>query len=97
MVSPLRRYVFGITGEDVVQVSVRVGGSTLVVPTHAPNSARARAAGLGSGARWFLAILGRPTDNSNPPAFVRGLDTRGRAQGPASVSCVESTEPQQCP
>jgi hypothetical protein len=97
MVSPSRRYVFGMAGGDVARVSVRVGGSTLVVPTHAPNSARARAAALGSGVRWFLAILDRPSGNSNPPALVRGLDARGHALGAASVSCVESAEPQQCP
>jgi hypothetical protein len=97
MVSPSRRYVFGVAGDDVAQVSVRVGRSILVVPIHAPNSTRARATGLGSGARWFLAILNRPTGNANPPALVRGLDARGRALGSASVSCVESSEPQQCP
>lgn len=96
MASPSRRYVFGMTGSDVTQVSVRVGDSTLVVPTHAPNPARARAAGLSSSARWFLAILNRPTGNSDPPALVRGLDARGHVLGSASVSCVESTEPQQC-
>lgn len=97
VVSPLRRYVFGVAGDDLARVSVRVGGSALTVPTHALETARAHAAGLPAGARWFLAILGRPAGNSNPPAFVRGLDAQGRVLGPARVSCVESSEPQQCP
>lgn len=97
VVSPLRRYVFGLAGGDVTRVSVRVGGSTLVVPTYMPSFARAQAVDLGSGARWFLAILQRPAGNSDPPALVRGLDARGRALGPARVSCVESAEAQHCP
>jgi hypothetical protein len=96
VVSPLRRYVFGVTGGDVAQVSLRVGGNTQVVPTRVPDSASARAAGLSPGTHWFIAILDRPTGNSNPPAIVRGLDAESRPLGPAHVSCIETAEPQQC-
>jgi hypothetical protein len=96
VVSPLRRYVFGVTGGDVAQVSLRVGGHTQLVPTRAPAAARARSAGLPAGARWFIAILNRPAGNANPPAVVRGLDAESHSLGPARFSCVETAEPQQC-
>jgi hypothetical protein len=96
VVSPLRRYVFGVTGDDVAQVSLRTGSHAQIVSTRAPDAPRARAAGLPAGTRWFIAILNRPAGNSNPPVLVRGLDAKSRPLGPARFSCVETAEPQQC-
>jgi hypothetical protein len=96
VVSPQRRYVFGVTGGDVAQVSVRTGGFAQVVPTHASDTAGVHAAGLPSGVRWFLVILSRPAGNSSPPAVVRGLDAKHHTLGSAGVSCVETAEQQQC-
>jgi hypothetical protein len=96
VVSPLRRYVFGVAGSEVAQVSVHAGATVRVVSTHELDAAHARAAGLPVRVRWFLAILARPTDNSDPPALVQGLGNRGHALGPALLSCVETNEQQQC-
>jgi hypothetical protein len=93
VVSPLRRYVFGVSGNDVAQVSVSVGSSTQTVATHALHVG---AAGLSRGVRWFMAVLDRPAGASNPPAVVRGIDTEHRALGPARVSCVETGEAESC-
>ena len=96
VVSPQRRYVFGVSGDDVAQVSVRVGSSTQTVATHELDAARAGAAGLSGGMRWFVAVLNRPAGASNPPAVVRGVDAEHRALGPARMSCVETGEAESC-
>jgi hypothetical protein len=96
MVSPLRRYVFGVTGREVPQVSVRVAKLTRTVPTRAAADPSARAAGLPSGVRWFLVALPRPTHGSDPAALVRAVDTQRRPHGPTHVSCVETAEPRSC-
>jgi hypothetical protein len=96
VVSPLRRYVFGVAGSEVAQVSVHAGATVRVLPTHELAAAHARAAGLPVGVRWFLAILDRPTGNLNPPALIRALDAQGHTLGPAHLSCVETNEQQQC-
>jgi hypothetical protein len=96
VVSPLRRYVFGVAGSEVARVTLRVGDATQSLATRAPNRTSARNADLPAGVRWFVAVLNRPTDGSDPAAFVRGLDTSGRPLGPIRTSCVETDEPQSC-
>ena len=96
VVSPLRRYVFGVTGENVARVSVSVGGSVQTVPTHVLDAARSRAGGLPPRVRWFLAVLDRPASSSNPPALVHALDAEGHVLGPTHASCVETSEREQC-
>jgi hypothetical protein len=96
VVSPLRRYVFGLSGDGVARVSVRVGSSTQTVATHALDTARVGAAGLPDGVRWFVAVLERPAGATNPPALVRGIDAEHRTLGPARVSCVETSEAESC-
>jgi hypothetical protein len=96
VVSPLRRYVFGVSGGEVAQVSVSVGSSTQTVATHALDTARVGGAGLPGGLRWFVAVLDRPAGAVNPPAVVRGVDAEHRVLGPARVSCVEGGEAESC-
>jgi hypothetical protein len=96
LVSPLRRYVFGVTGNEIAHVSVHVGNSMRTVATFAPNATATRGAGLPAGVRWYIAVLSRPTHGSDPTAYVSGLDPSGRTLGPVRISCVEAAEPQPC-
>jgi hypothetical protein len=97
LVSPLRQYVYGVTGGKTARVIVRAGGATATVATHAPSSVQAHAAGLPGATRWFIAVLSRPTGDANPPALVQGLDTAGHLTGPVRVACAQTAQPQVCP
>jgi hypothetical protein len=95
VVSPLRRYVFGVSGSDVTDVSMRVGTSTLTVPTHSLDTSSLHA-GLPAHIRWFVAILKRPADAYNPPALVHGIEAKHGASETTHMSCVETVEAQSC-
>jgi hypothetical protein len=97
LVSPLRQYVYGITGGEIARVVVRTGGATATVTTHAPDSARARGAGLPASTRWFIAVLPRPAGDADPPALAQGLNTAGHATGPVRVACAQTAQSQACP
>lgn len=97
VVSPLRRYLFGVTGSAVAQVAVHAGASHQTVATRTPDAAHTRAAGLPARMRYFVAILIRPRGRPDPPALVRGLDAQGRPTGRARVDCVQAPEPRPCP
>jgi hypothetical protein len=96
VVSPLRRYVFGVSGGDVAQVSVRVGSSTQTVATHALDTTSVGAADPPGGMRWFVAVLDRPPGVPTPPAVVRAIDVEHRTLGSGRVSCVETGEAESC-
>ena len=97
MVSPTRRYFYGIAGPAVERVEIHAGGLAANVSTQPAPTALARAAGLPRGARWFVAILGRPVGEPDPPAHVLGIGARGRAATHTLIDCAETTEPQPCP
>jgi hypothetical protein len=90
LVSPLRRYVFGVAGRAIAWVTVSVGGRTSTISTYAPDATRARRAGLPAGARYFVAVLPRPAGGSDGPALVRGLDSRLRPLGRGHSSRPEN-------
>jgi hypothetical protein len=88
-VSPLRRYVFGVAGAMVAQVSIRVGKSRRLVATRAMTAEQIHV-GLPADTRWFLVNLARPAGASDPPAFTRGLDSKGHVLDGVQTSCVET-------
>jgi len=96
LVSPSRRYVFGVTGGAVAEVTVHADGSTLAVATHVPAATAIRIAGLPAGAHWFLASVPRQAGASESAALVRGLDGEHRPLGPTRRSCAEADEAQGC-
>jgi hypothetical protein len=96
MVSPSRRYVYGVSAAGITHVSIHTGSTTVAVSTHTPPTAAAHAAGLPSGARWFLAILRRPIGEPDPAVNVRGLDAGGRPITHTFIDCPETPEPQSC-
>jgi hypothetical protein len=96
LVSPSRRYVFGIAGSAVAEVTVRMDDSALTVATRAPDTTTIRVAGLPGNARWFLASLPRQSGSSGSIALVRGLDGKHHPLGPAIQSCVEADEAKGC-
>jgi hypothetical protein len=97
LVSPLWRYVFGVTGEQVMQVAVHAGGAARTVSTIALDPAVARDAGLPARARYFVLALMRPSGRPDPPALARGVNAAHRPTGPVYAVCVQGTEPRQCP
>jgi hypothetical protein len=97
VVSPLRRYLFGVTGSAVARVSVRAGDTSQIVTTHPLDSTRARAAGLPVTTRWFVAIVRRPVGGPEPAALVSGLDSAGKRMGLPRVDCAETTQRRRCP
>jgi hypothetical protein len=97
VISPTRRYFYGVVGPAVARVEVHAGELASSVSTHSSPPALARAAGLPRGARWFVAIVGRPVGEPDPPAHVRGVGFKGRPVTGALIDCAETTEPQPCP
>ncbi len=83
-----RRLVFGVTGARVKRVDIDVAGHRASVPTHAIDTAQARASGIVSGTRVFIAAFDRAAHSaSQPPALVNG-----------HVDCSVTTEPaKRCP
>jgi hypothetical protein len=96
-ISPLRRYIFGVSGAAIAGVRVHAGALALTVATAAPDPADTRAAGLPAHVRYFVAILSRPPGAADPPALVRGLDAAGKPIGPARIDCAPTPNPRPCP
>jgi hypothetical protein len=92
--SPSRRYLFGVTGNEVGRVRIRLGHETRVLSTQAPD--HGRSAGLPSQVRYFLAAVGRPAGDGDPQAMVEGLNTAGQPLGKPVASCLETGEPGRC-
>jgi hypothetical protein len=96
VVSPTRRYVYGVTGARIARVEVRAGEQTSTVYTRPTAAAGETARVLPPGSRWFLAVLRRPTGEPDPRALVQGLGTDGRALTPAVSDCAEAPESLGC-
>lgn len=96
VLTPLRRYVFGVTGKRVDRVAVRAGASAQVVATHALGPSLIRDTGLPADTRYFVAVLARPLGALVSPTVARGLDGAGRPVGPAVASCPQTSDSQPC-
>lgn len=96
VVSPQRRYLFGVTGDAVARVAVHVGEAAQTLTTYELSRRQARAGDLPPGARYFIGIVARPRLGADPPALVRPLDAAGRPTEPARMDCVEAAQPQSC-
>lgn len=97
VVSPRRRYLFGVAGSDVTHVRVRAGAQAQTVPARVADPAGARAGGLPQDARSFVAVITRPVGRGDPPARMLGLDAAGRPVGRALIDCVQTPDPRRCP
>jgi len=96
VVSPTRRYVYGIAGVAVARVSVHAGSAHASAPTR-PLGAAAAAVGLSRRERWFVVILPRPVGEPDPSATVQAVDAAGNPLGAPVSDCAEGTETQRCP
>ncbi|HVR04707.1 MAG TPA: hypothetical protein VMS02_01610 [Solirubrobacteraceae bacterium] len=96
VVSPRRRYLFGVTGGAVARVAVHAGGVTTTVATRGLAAAQADAGGLPRGARYFVGFVARPRVGVDPAALVAPLDAAGRSLGPAQLDCVETAQSEPC-
>ena len=96
LASARHSYVFGVAGSRVRALRVHAGPTTLTVATRSLGDARARAAGLSSATRYFLAILARPPGHEDPPAIVTPLDAVHRPLGKPRVSCLREAGPPPC-
>ncbi len=94
--SPQTRYLFGVAGAQVAQVSVHAGKATRTVPTRTPNLTQTRAGELPAHTRYFVAALTRPAGAPDPPARVLGLNAAGHPVGAAQIDCGQSTDPRRC-
>ncbi|HEY2536287.1 MAG TPA: hypothetical protein VGI24_04810 [Solirubrobacteraceae bacterium] len=94
--SPHTRYLFGVAGTQVAQVSVHAGKATRTVPTRTPDLAQIRAGELPAHTRYFVAALTRPAGTPDPPARVLGLNAAGHPVGAAQIDCGQSTDPRRC-
>jgi hypothetical protein len=93
---PSDRYVFGVVGEDILRVRVRIGHQTRMLATLEPSAAQRRRADLPAHVRYYVAMLRRFPTSSDPSALVEGLDFDGRPLGSPVPSCVETGEPGRC-
>jgi hypothetical protein len=96
VVSPTRRYLYGVSGAAVTRVAIHAGQATVSVPTHALPVATTRAARLPAGVHWFVAVLHRPVGEPDPQALVRGSSSTGSFTTKALSDCSEAPEAQPC-
>jgi hypothetical protein len=89
-------YLFGVAGSHVRAVRVRADSSTLTVKTRAIGGERARAAGLPSSARYFVAILTRPLGAEDPLALLSALGIAHRQIGKPHLTCLQEAGPPPC-
>jgi hypothetical protein len=94
-IDPTTRFVAGLAGDGVAEVSMRVGHQALVVPTRPPP---ATATGASSGAssrsvtpfvppRWFLVMLPAVAAAREAPASLIPRGARGEQLGPFVLDC----------
>jgi hypothetical protein len=80
-----RRLVGGLDGPRVRSVVIEVGGHRVRAKTRAPiDPATARAAGLPSGSRWFIATFPRAADG---PARILARGEGGARLGQPTLDC----------
>jgi hypothetical protein len=83
------RFVAGLAGAGVAQVSLRVGRHTLTVSTHPPpaRAAAARSVKPFLAPRWFLAMLPGEPATRTAAARLTPRDGAGRSLGPTVLDC----------
>jgi hypothetical protein len=89
-------YLFGVAGARVQAVRVRAGSVSLTVKTGALGGERARAAGLPSSARYFVAVLSRPLGGADPVAKLTALGAANRRVGRSQLACLEEAAAPPC-
>ncbi len=96
LLSAQHSYLFGVAGSHVRAVRVRAGSSTLTVETRAIGGERARAAGLPSSARYFVAALTRPLGTEDPLVLLSALGIAHRRIGKSHLTCLQEAGPPPC-